>query len=96
MGKYPEFLRAIENGPFYAAELRLSEIVITGTGLQIDPEARVVDALGRPIPGLFAAGEATGGVIWPFYPSSGSALGQGVAFGRIAGANAAAPVGLPR
>ncbi|MBB6407188.1 FAD-dependent oxidoreductase [Arthrobacter sp. AZCC_0090] len=90
MGKYPEFLRPLEKSPFYAAEIRLSEIVITGTGLQIDPEARVLDALGCPIPGLFAAGEATGGVIWPFYPSSGSSLGHGAAFGRVAGTNAAA------
>ncbi|CAN5202037.1 FAD-dependent oxidoreductase [soil metagenome] len=90
MGKYPEFLRPLEEPPFFAAEIRLSEIVITGTGLQIDPDARALDALGRPIPGLFAAGEATGGIVWPFYPSSGSSLGHGATFGRIAGKNAAA------
>ncbi|MFA5608366.1 MAG: FAD-dependent oxidoreductase [Leucobacter sp.] len=89
MGKKPEFLRPIDQGPYYAAELRLSEIVITGTGPKADSEARVLDSLHHPIPGLFIAGEAAGGQIWPFYPSSGSSLGLGATFGRIAGVNAA-------
>ena len=31
-------------------------------GLEIDPESRVLDAQGKPIPGLFASGEVAGGV----------------------------------
>ena len=31
-------------------------------GLEIDPESRVLDASGKPIPGLFASGEVAGGV----------------------------------
>ena len=31
-------------------------------GLEIDPESRVIGTDGKPIPGLFAAGEVAGGV----------------------------------
>lgn len=31
-------------------------------GLEIDSETRVIDLNGKPIPGLFAAGEVAGGV----------------------------------
>jgi succinate dehydrogenase/fumarate reductase flavoprotein subunit len=31
-------------------------------GLEIDAESKVLDAGGKPIPGLFAAGEVGGGV----------------------------------
>lgn len=31
-------------------------------GLEIDPESRVLDGSGKPIPGLFASGEVAGGV----------------------------------
>jgi succinate dehydrogenase/fumarate reductase flavoprotein subunit len=31
-------------------------------GLQIDSESRVLDESGKPIPGLFVAGEVAGGV----------------------------------
>lgn len=31
-------------------------------GLEIDPETRVIDVDGKPIQGLFAAGEVAGGV----------------------------------
>jgi len=31
-------------------------------GLEIDGESKVLDAAGKPIPGLFAAGEVGGGV----------------------------------
>jgi len=30
-------------------------------GLQIDPESRVIDGSGKPIPGLYACGDSAGG-----------------------------------
>jgi len=90
LGKPEEFLRPIESGPFFAAPLEHALVVVTGTGIQIDPEARAVDPLGRAIPGLYAAGEASGGVWGAFYPSSGSSLGSAATLGRIAGRAAAA------
>ena len=80
-------LRRIETGPFYAYP---STAVVFGTycGLRIDPAARVQRADGSAIPGLYAAGEVTGGFHGAAY-MTGSALGKAVVFGRIAGAEAA-------
>src|SRR2546426_6018851 len=64
-------------------------ITFTFGGLQIDGEARVLDAQGRSIRGLYAAGELVGGLFWGNY-AGGSGLMAGSVFGRIAGRNAAA------
>lgn len=53
-------------------------------GLKIDEETRVLDQNGKPIPGLFAAGEITGGI------HGGNRLGRNaltdlLVFGHIAG-----------
>lgn len=75
-------LRRIETPPFYAYP---STAVVFGTycGLAIDPQARVLDGSGEPIPGLHAAGEVTGGFHGAAY-MTGSALGKAVVFGRLA------------
>lgn len=87
-GKPSLFLRPIAEPPFFAAPVEQALIVITGTGLAIDPDARVLDGMGRPIPGLYAAGEAAASVWGHFYPSSGSSLGGAATMGRIAGRHA--------
>jgi succinate dehydrogenase/fumarate reductase flavoprotein subunit len=58
-------------------------------GLQIDPESRVIDAKGKPIPGLFAAGEVAGGVHGANRLGGSSLLGC-VVFGRVSGDSASA------
>jgi tricarballylate dehydrogenase len=58
-------------------------------GLKIDASAAVIDQGGRPIPGLYAAGEMAGGLHY-FNYAGGSGLTAGAVFGRRAGANAAA------
>ena len=58
-------------------------------GLQIDPESRVIDEAGKPIPGLFAAGEVAGGVHGANRLGGSSLLGC-VVFGRVSGDSAAA------
>ena len=63
-------------------------ITFTFGGLRIDREARVLDREGRPIAGLFAAGELVGGLFWGNY-AGGSGLMAGSVFGRIAGRSAA-------
>ena len=50
----------IEQGPFLAIRLAAG-ITYTMGGIAIDADARVVDEVGDVIPGLFAAGSATGG-----------------------------------
>ena len=54
--------------------------------------ARVIDTEGNVIPGLFAAGEVTGGVHGN-NRLGGNAVADFTIFGRIAGQNAAAFVG---
>lgn len=57
-------------------------------GLNISPDAEVIyKANSKPIPGLFAAGEVTGGVHGK-NRLGGSALLECVVFGRVAGASA--------
>ena len=53
-------------------------------GIVVDEEARVLNAGGTPIPGLFAAGEAIGGVHGR-NRLGGSSLLEAVVFGRLAG-----------
>jgi fumarate reductase flavoprotein subunit len=81
-------LRKIETAPFYAYP---STAVVFGTycGLRINSDACVLRDDGRPIDGLFAAGEVTGGFHGAAY-MTGSALGKAVVFGKIAGDRAAA------
>ena len=57
-------------------------------GIKITTETRVVDKNGVVIPGLFAAGEVTGG-IHGANRLGGNALADMNTFGRIAGAQAA-------
>lgn len=58
-------------------------------GLEIDPESRVIDNSGKPISGLFAAGEVAGGVHGANRLGGSSLLGC-VVFGRVSGDTAAA------
>jgi tricarballylate dehydrogenase len=64
-------------------------ITFTFGGLRIDADARVLDLSGRPLPGLYAAGELVGGLFWFNYPG-GSGLTAGSVLGRRAGRSAAA------
>ena len=88
--KDPKFLEPIAEGPFYAVEVRPATCCFTACGLRIDRDAQVLDAAGRVIPGLLAAGEVTGGVIGPRYVGSGNSYGNCVTMGRVAGQTAAA------
>jgi len=57
---------------------------------RIDARARVLDRSGTPIPGLFSAGECTGGVLGDVYVGSGNSYANCVVFGRVAGRSAVA------
>ncbi|NJC32885.1 fumarate reductase flavoprotein subunit [Sphingomonas jejuensis] len=87
--KPPALLRPVRTPPFYAARIRAAIICWTGCGIAIDPDARALDEAGRRIPGLFAAGETTGGMFGECYASGGASIANAVVFGRIAGHNAA-------
>jgi succinate dehydrogenase/fumarate reductase flavoprotein subunit len=88
--KEPSVMRPVANGPFYAVEVRLTQLGLTSVGLRIDPDGRVLSTASAPVPGLFAAGECTGGVLGDVYMGSGNSLANCLTFGRIAGRAAAA------
>ncbi|PWN50365.1 putative OSM1-fumarate reductase [Violaceomyces palustris] len=75
------------NQAFYVA-LMTPVLHYTMGGLEIDPESRVIDTQGKPIPGLFACGEIAGGVHGANRLGGSSLLGC-VVFGRVAGDTAA-------
>ena len=77
----------LTTAPFYAIKIAPG-IHHTMGGIKIDTEAQVIDTAGNVIPGLFAAGETTGG-IHGGNRVGGNAVCDFVVFGRIAGANAA-------
>ncbi|MFF7557637.1 FAD-dependent oxidoreductase [Streptomyces olivaceus] len=79
----------IAAGPYYAARVLPAELVCTHTGLEIDYDAAVLDRTGTPVPGLFAAGEAGGGVLGMRYVGGGNAVANALTMGRVAGRNAA-------
>ena len=51
----------LPGGPYYAS-LMTPSVHHTMGGLTIDKDTRVLNKTGKPIPGLFAAGEITGGI----------------------------------
>lgn len=77
----------IDKAPYYAGA-RVPTVHHTMGGVQIDTEAHAIDTAGNIIPGLYAAGEVTGG-IHGSNRLGGNALADINVFGRIAGANAA-------
>ena len=84
--KASEMPRALENGPFYAVEIGPA-VHHTMGGLKINTKAEVLDKNGNPIPGLFAAGEVTGG-IHGGNRLGGNAVADIEIFGKIAGDSA--------
>ncbi|MEQ6899990.1 FAD-dependent oxidoreductase [Nocardioides sp. YIM 152588] len=69
--------------PFYAARFVLSDLGTKG-GLVTDAAARVLDASGAPIPGLYAASNSTASVFGSAYPGPGAPLGAAMAFASLA------------
>lgn len=93
--KDSKFLEPIATPPFHGAELRPATVAFTAYGLRINRDAQVLDDDGRPIPGLYGAGECTGGVIGAQYVGSGNSYANCAVFGRVAGASAARAVVAP-
>jgi tricarballylate dehydrogenase len=59
-------------------------ITFTFGGVRVSGDAQVIDTDGRPMPGLYAAGEMIGGLFYFNYPG-GTGLTSGAVFGKIAG-----------
>ena len=77
----------IVTAPFYAV-IEKPSVHHTMGGVEINVNAEVLDANGAAIPGLYAAGEVTGG-IHAGNRLGGNAIADCMVFGKIAGENAA-------
>ena len=81
-------LGPIEQGPFTAVQLVPGDLGTKG-GLLTDEHARVLDAQGAVIAGLYAAGNTTASVMGRTYPGPGSTIGPAAVFGYLAAKHAA-------
>jgi hypothetical protein len=79
----------VDEGPFLAVKVGCG-ITFTFGGLAVDPVTTraISDQTGKPIPGVFCAGEMVGGLFYENYPG-GSGVTSGAVFGRRAGIAAA-------
>jgi tricarballylate dehydrogenase len=81
--------------PPYRCYAVVCGLTMTYGGLKTNERAQVIDTSDRPIPGLYAVGEITGGFFYHNYPS-GTGLVRGAVMGRIAAAEAVAVAGNTR
>jgi fumarate reductase flavoprotein subunit len=81
------FANPLDTAPFYAIKIAPG-VHHTMGGLKINTQTRVLNEQGEAIPGLYAAGEVTGGVHGA-NRLGGNAVADIIVFGRIAGQQAA-------
>ncbi len=81
-------LGPLHTGPFYAVPIRMGALGTNG-GVRTDAMARVLNADGAVIDGLYAAGNVMASPTGPIYAGAGGTLGPALTFGCIAGRAAA-------
>ncbi len=90
-GRAAEVLFPCEEGPFYLQVVQenalIANYMVTMGGLYVDAEQRVLGAEFKPIRGLFATGNTTGGRYGRDYftPTNGVSIGMAVCLGRECG-----------
>ena len=77
----------LEQGPFYAIKMVIGDLG-TYAGIRTDENARALDADGKVIEGLYAAGNDMASIMGGNYPGAGITLGPALTFGYIAGRHA--------
>ena len=87
----PEMLIRMDQAPYFVAEVTPG-IHHTMGGVKIDPQAEVLTPEKKPIPGLFAAGEVTGGMHGG-NRIGGNAVADIITFGRISANSALKYIG---
>ncbi|MEP9397467.1 FAD-dependent oxidoreductase [Mesorhizobium sp. KR2-14] len=80
-------LGPIRQAPFYAVRLVTGDLG-SATGIRTDANARALDGGGRPIPGLYAAGNDMNSIMNGTYPGPGITLGPALTFGYLAALDA--------
>ncbi len=79
---------ALTKAPWYAIRLHSGDLG-SARGLATDHRARVLDASGTPIPGLYAAGNDMNSLMDGTYPGPGITIGPGLTFGWLAACHVA-------
>jgi succinate dehydrogenase/fumarate reductase flavoprotein subunit len=74
----------LDRGPYYAIKVVLGDLG-TFAGIRTDRYARVLDAAGQPVAGLYAVGNDAASIMGGNYPAGGIILGPAMTFGYIAG-----------
>ncbi|HEX8629393.1 MAG TPA: 3-oxosteroid 1-dehydrogenase [Catenuloplanes sp.] len=77
-------LGPVRRPPFHAVRIVPGDLGTKG-GLRTDERARVLRGDGSPIPGLYAAGNASASVMGHSYPGAGATIGPAMTFGYLAG-----------
>ena len=95
-GKDPSLMCGLTTPPYYGYKgtKKVGALMVTVGGLLVDADGRVLDQKYNAIPGLFAAGNASGGRFgWQYFTSiAGQSLSMAETMGMLAGQNAAAEV----
>lgn len=89
-GRNPN-LGPLRTAPYYAVKLYPGDIG-AATGFATDGDARVLDATGQPIPGLYAVGNDMHSIMGGVYTAPGITIGPGLVFARLAARHAGARV----
>jgi len=91
--KYPDWMAPLTEGPYAAFDLSVGKAVYTGFtlgGLSVSVDAEVLDAAGKPISGLYAAGACASNIAQDSRGyASGTCIGEASFFGRRGGRHAA-------
>ena len=90
-GKEPYRLSQLRTAPFEGIRMSGGYFICTLDGIKIDTNMNALDTEGKPIEGLYVAGDCSGGYFDTSYPNllAGAAAGRSVTFGRRAGRLAA-------
>ncbi len=84
--KSPEYLRAIDTGPFYVVRGKLNTLASLN-GVKVNENLQVLNKDDKPIPGLYAIGHDAGGVYGDSYDlkiGEGTASSFAINSGRMA------------
>ena len=82
-------LGALREAPYYAIRLYPGDIG-AATGLRTDTHARVLNAEGQALPGLYACGNEMHSIMGGVYPAPGITIGPGLVYGYLAAQHAMA------